>query len=389
MSRDPLTRRSFVRMAGIASVIGQSEWLRAAIGAAIPTISAPENQPKFAFVGAKGQSEGIHVYAIDGLNWSLLQIVRSEAPVSLALHPTGRTLFVLNEVNLYQGLPTGAIEAYGLDYKTGKLELLNRVGLSLSATMPRHLAVAPDGGSVVVAVHGGGAYNLLPILEDGQIGRMLGILKETGSGPVGEHQETAHPQSVVFDSTGRRIIAADLGSDRVSVISAEDGLEVQRRHAMPAGTGPSHLALHPAGHLLYVDHALDGSLSVFVYDAAAGMITERLSRTSGSRTSGTRTSGQFGSALALDAAADILYTAGRSEIGAWRFDAATGNLNKLHSIATGNNPVTEILTMVDRREILAITPRGILRMDVDLESGQLGSPSLVASVDGARCCAIA
>jgi 6-phosphogluconolactonase len=371
MKRDSLTRRSFVRMAGLASLVGQAAWLRTAAGSS--SQAAEAQRPKFVFVGAAGRVEGVHVYAITGEQWRLLQIVPSAAPVSLAAHPSGRIFYVLNEVSQFESLPRGSVEAYGLDQDTGQLDLLGRQGLSLSATMPRHMAIAPDGKSLVVAVHGGGAYNLLPVLEDGRVGRVRGILKETGSGPVAEHQETAHPQSIVFDSTGRRVIAADLGSDQVSVISIEDGLEVTARHAMPAGSGPRHLALHPNGDLLYVANALDGSLAGFEYDSVAGRITGRQ----------LQIKGRFGGALGLHPTGEFLFTTARGEITAWRIEA--GALEQLQSRKTGAEDMSGIIPLLDGREILILTGKGVERMKFDGVCGRLDQPEIMASVTGARC----
>jgi 6-phosphogluconolactonase len=373
MGRDSLTRRSFVRMAGLASLTGQAKWLHAA--ARPSQHDAVGERPKFAFVGVSGQAEGVHIYAIEGERWRLQQIVSSKAPVSLALHPSRRTLYVLNEISEFQGLPTGSVEAYELDDKTGQLTLLGRQGLSLSATMPRHMAVAPDAKTLAIAVHGGGAYNLLPILEDGHLGRVHGILKETGSGPVSAHQKTAHPQSIVFDPTGRRVIAADLGSDRISVISVQDDFEILTRHAMPAGSGPRHLALHPNGDLLYVANALDGSLAAFAYNSVTGKITENRPRMQE----------QFCQALCMYSTGDLLLTAARNEITAWRIEAKTGALEQLHSLETGSDEIREIIPYPEGQAIVALTNKSILEMKFDGVGGRIDQPALAASVSGARC----
>jgi 6-phosphogluconolactonase len=357
-------------MAGVASLAGQTQWLRAGL--------LPAKEPKFAYVGTAGNADSVHVFEIAGERWRSQQVVPSRAPVSLALHPSGRTLFVLNEINEYQGLPSGSVEAYRVDDVTGQLELLGRQGLSLSATMPRQLAVAPDGKSLVVAVHGGGAYNLLPILTDRRLGRVGGILKETGSGPVRTHQDTAHPQSIVFDTTGKRVITADLGNDKVGIISVVDALEARARHAMPAGSGPRHLALHPNGHLLYVGHALDGSFSVFGYDAAAGKITEQRHQIRG----------ESGTALVLHPTGDFLFTAGRDAIDIWQVDAKDGALTHLQSRVMERDTICGITPMPNGQEILALSDNGVLCMKFDELSGHLGGPALIASIKGARCVAL-
>jgi 6-phosphogluconolactonase len=367
-----LSRRGFVRLAGMTALAGRAGW---------PAMANPFGQvrrKRFAFVGAMGEAQGIYVYATDGERWGLRQVIASEAPVSLALHPSGKTLYVLNEVSEYLGLPRGSIEAYSVDKKTGLLKLQGRQALSLSATAPRHIAVAPDGRRLVVAVHGGGAYNLLAIHADGSLGRVCGIVKETGCGPVAEHQEVAHPQATVFDTTGRRVIAADLGSDRLSVLSLSDEnaeLAVLARHSMPAASGPRHLALHPAGDLLYVANALDGSISGFRYDAKTGRVVERV----------TSVRGSFGDALAMRHSGDSLYAAGNGEVTVWRIDAATGTLERIQARSLEiDAEVRKMCAFPDGHELVALTDRGVLRMDINTYTGMLNRPVLVASIPHAR-----
>ena len=373
MSRG-LSRRGFVRAAGITALTARAGLLQAKLHQGVESSVRPN---RFAFVGVMGATPGVHVYAIDGETWRLRQIASSEAPISLALHPSSQSLYVLNEVSSYRGLPCGSIEAYSVNSGTGQLNLLGQEGLSLSATMPRHLAVAPDGETVVVAVHGGGAYNRLPILAGGCLGRVDGIVKETGCGPVAEYQKTAHPQTVLFDTSGKRLIAADLGCDQVSVLSTEDGLEVFARHDMPAGSGPQHLALHPAGHLLYVAHALDGSLAGFAYDTDAGKLGDRL----------WQTRGEYGDALAIHPAGDFLYTAGGGMVTAWRIEPATGALREIHSRGISGD-IHGMTVPSDGRQLMTLTSQGVLKIEVDTDGGHLAEPMLVAPVSGVRCIAL-
>ena len=364
-----LSRRGFVRMMGLAPMAARATWLRAVL---------TPGRTRLAFVGAMGDSHGIHVFAIDGEQWKLQQVIASESPVSLALHPTGKSLYVLHEVSEHEGLPTGAVEAYGVEVGSGRLTSLGRRGLALSATMPRHLAVAPDGSRLAVAVHGGGAYNLLPIETDGRVGRVCGIVKETGCGPIMEHQETAHPQMVVFDPSGERVIGTDLGSDRLSVLALKDGLTLHGRHAMQAGSGPQCIALHPNGDLLYVGHALDGSIAGFRYDAVAGTITHRLPRIAGG----------YRNALAIHPTGDFLYASGDGEVTVWRIEAVTGALSKLQSRRVDADEVRAVAVLSDGSGVVVLTAEGVRRMHVDAASGRLSQAALVAGVPGARSIAI-
>lgn len=371
-----LNRREFVRMAGVAALLKQA--------ASLPTVAAQSTRilPGYAFVGVMGVVHGVHVYAIQNERWSLRQVVLSNAPVSMALHPSRKTLYVLNGVNEYQGLPRGSVQTFSVHPGSGHLTLQGRQPLSLSATMPRQLTVSPDGKWLAIAVHGGGAYNLLPIAADGQAGRPCGILKETGCGPVPNLQDRAYPTAVLFDKTGHRIITADLGSDRVCVLSTEDGLATIERHEMTAGAGPRHLALHPSGDILFVANALEGSLSSYSYNAARGRIGTRLAHLLGG----------FGDALAMHPNGEFLLAAGNGEITTWRIESSNGDLSRMHSrklADLGNSSeLSAIAITPDGSEVMALTNQVIFRIQVDQACGHLGQPLVAESVVNARSIAI-
>ncbi|WP_163505296.1 beta-propeller fold lactonase family protein, partial [Escherichia coli] len=70
-------------------------------------------------------------------------------------------LYAINELEVYEGRPSGSAESYAIDPRDGKLTLLNRQPLSLSGTNPAHVVVSPDGKHLCVSIYSGGAYNLL------------------------------------------------------------------------------------------------------------------------------------------------------------------------------------------------------------------------------------
>lgn len=197
--------------------------------------------------------------------------MESANPSFLAVHPSQRFLYAINEIDVYEGRATGTAEAYAIDPRDGRLTLLNRQPLSLSGTIPAHAAVSPDGHHLAVALYGGGAYNVLPIGADGRLGTVSGIFKDTGSGPDTERQEAPHAHMVLFDPTGQRVLGTDLGTDRINVFALENGqLAPRDRAQLKPGSGPRHLALHPSGKLLYVINELDGTVACHGYDPPRG-----------------------------------------------------------------------------------------------------------------------
>jgi 6-phosphogluconolactonase len=354
-------RRRFLQMAGSASLWGAAgSRLGWAASQGVPT-----RPPRFAYIGAEHE---IHVYSItaDG-RFIKQQTIASANPVAMAINHGN--LYVANGVSEYGSLPRGSVEAYAIDALTGQLELKNRAPLSLSGTLPRDLAVAADGRSVVVALHGGGAYNVLSVHEDGRLGRVSGILKETGSGPHAL-QAWAHPSAVIFDRVGR-VLAADQGSDRLSVLSLSRGeLTVAGRREVAAGSGPSSLVLDPRGTRLHVAHALNGSLSSFGYDRTAGRILDCR------QTVWVPVAGEM-AALAMHPSGETLYSSHGDGIQAWKI-VRNGSLESLPGV--DGVQANRLQVTADGKSLLALTGVAVLRMKIDAATRVLAAPVPVASL---------
>jgi 6-phosphogluconolactonase len=349
--RSRWSRREFVQVAGsslVAMSFGAPSLARA-------TRASGRGATRFAYVGFGGEGakdEGIAVFDVRGGRWRQTGVVASAAPSSLTLDATERFLYAVNEVDEYEGLPSGTVEAYAVDAADGSLKLVNRQKLSLSATAPRHVAISPDGRGLVVAVHGGGAYNVLPLGKDGSVGAVSGILKEVGSGPHDE-QRSAHPQMVVFDRAGR-VVTADLGSDRLSVLKLDTArLSVAGRYAAQAGDGPRQIAFHPDGRLLFVANELDASVACYGYDAEEGRIVGRLGQVATAR------DGNIGGVvMAVDPAGEFLYTAhrrGSDGVSMWRVARSTGGLQRFQVVDEGGPGLHEITMAADGKSLLGLS----------------------------------
>jgi 6-phosphogluconolactonase (cycloisomerase 2 family) len=380
-------RRDFLQVAGCSSL--------GVMSTRLPLLSAVGEEgngaatPRFAYVGyageggvlANGSAHRIGVFAIEGTRWRPIGAVPSDHPSFLTLHPSERFLYVINEVDRYENLPCGAVEAYAVDAKDGSLTLLNRQPLSLSATAPRHMAVSPDGRALVVAVHGGGAYNVLSINEDGSLGRVSGILKETGSGPDEEHQQAAHPQMVMFDRLGR-LLGADMGSDRLSVFTLEDGrLSVTARSDARAGSGPRHMELHPSGSVLFVANGLDASVSCYGYDEKNGRVLEQLEQVP---TVTNSSGGKRSVVMTMHPSGEFLYTAHRSGgdgITVWRSNI-TGALHVVQHEGDRLQSLHAITMAPDGSSLLALSRKSgsVVRWSIDRRSGRLAEPVQVAKI---------
>ena len=274
-----ISRRRFVvaGAAGLASL---------AVAGGLPLAVAGAGEARFAYVGTYTTNPpggggplpavGIAVFRVAADALTLVQAVPSANPSFLAVHPTQRFLYATNEIDDYGGQKTGSVEAYAIDQATGMLTLLNRQ--ATGGPIPAHLAVAPDGRTLVIANYVGGNFVALPLGADGALGPVTNAIQHTGSGPNTDRQEAPHPHCVAFDPAGRYIASADLGIDTIQVfrLDAAGRLVVVGEAKTAPGAGPRHLAFNPDGRFLYVVSELNATITVFPYAAATGTLGQAL-----------------------------------------------------------------------------------------------------------------
>ena len=358
------TRREFVR--GAAGLVAAPH---------LPAGLHPAQQ--FAYV-ACGREGSIHVFAVRGKTWTAIQRVTSRCPAFVLLSAAQRILYVANELDVHEGLPRGSVEAFSIDAGNGRLTLLGRRALSLSATRPRHMAISPDGRLLAVAAYGGGVYNLLPIQEDGALGQPHTIFKDAGCGAHPALQASAHPHTLVFDGAGRKLLASDFGRDRLSVFSIADSrLQRDMQRSTGDGSGPGACLLHPSAGVLYVWHGLKSVLAGYRYDGASvGEVKQQFSLP---------TVGE--GSLALHPSGRMLYTT-QAGLRAWRVDARSGRLALHQKISIDGRG--QIVAAGDGESVyvLSSTSGLIHKLTADSATGALHGKTTVAIVDQPRSMAL-
>ncbi|MFD3333689.1 lactonase family protein [Streptomyces sp. NPDC058700] len=138
---------------------------------------------------------------------------------------------------------------------------------------PTHLALAA--GHLLTANYTSGSVTVLPLAEDGTPRPAASVLRHDGSGPVAARQAGPHAHQVLPDPSGRWIVSVDLGTDSVRICALDPGTGTLTLHgetALRPGTGPRHLAFHPAGTHAYVLNELEPTLTVCRWDAVAGVL---------------------------------------------------------------------------------------------------------------------
>jgi 6-phosphogluconolactonase (cycloisomerase 2 family) len=324
--------------------------------------------------GGSNNPVGLSVFRFNPQNGALIPVqqVPSTNPSFVALDPSKRFLYVINEIGDYEGKKSGSIEAYSINPNSGALTFMNRQ--SLNSPGPAHLAVDPAGRYVVAAIYGGGEFVVLPIGADGRLGTATSVLKDVGTGPNKSRQDAPHPHSVVFDPNGRFIAAADLGTDKVQIFRLGNGvLERVSEASVAPGAGPRHLAFSRDGKVLYVIDEINATITVFAYDPATGKIGQTL------QTISTEPAGYSGphstAEIALHPSGKFLYGSNRGaqSIVGFRIDASTGKLSVIGYASQGVNYPRNFVIDPSGKWIYVANQQGdnIVQFEINPESGEL------------------
>jgi 6-phosphogluconolactonase len=194
----------------------------------------------------------------------------------VAIHPGGRFLYAVSEAR-ERGTPSGAVGAFSIDPRTGKLAHLNRQ--SSVGAGPCHLTVDRTGRFVLVANYGGGSVAVLPIDGEGRLGEATDFVQHQGGSVNPRRQSGPHAHSVTLDPANRYAFVADLGLDKVLIyrLDLERGKLTANEEPwvqVTAGAGPRHFAFHPKGRHAYLITELANTVIAFAYDGARGVLGE-------------------------------------------------------------------------------------------------------------------
>lgn len=232
------------------------------------------------FIGTYTQktSKGIYRCELDLATGKLSAPVLAAETVNpsfLALHPSGRFLYAVNEIGNFQGTKAGAVSAFALDPKTGELTFLNQQ--STRGGGPCHLVVDRAGKNVLAANYGGGSVCVLPIGADGKLGEASAFIQHEGTGGDPKRQQGPHGHSINVDANNRFAVAADLGLDKLLIYRFDPakGTLTPNDPAFTAtapAAGPRHFAFHPDGRHAYVINEMNSTVTALDYDPERGTL---------------------------------------------------------------------------------------------------------------------
>src|SRR6266576_1724123 len=242
----------------------------------------PQKGKYLLYVGTYTQygskSKGIYAFRYDAATQEVTSLglaAETTNPSWVALHPNGRFLYAVNEVQNYNGPNSGGVSAFAVDRATGKLTFLNEV--ASRGADPCYITVDQSGKYVLVANYTGGSIAAFPISADGKLGNAAAFVQHTGHGLNPKRQEAPHAHSIDLSPDERFAFVDDLGLDELLVYRFDKSKGSLKPNKPPfaqldAGAGPRHFALHPSGKFAYVVSEMASTVTAFSVDLKAGVL---------------------------------------------------------------------------------------------------------------------
>ncbi|MFF1377631.1 lactonase family protein [Streptomyces sp. NPDC058308] len=187
-------------------------------------------------------------------------------PSYLALHPSGRTLYAVNERE------KGGVTAVALSPSGGHEVLGTR---DTGGAGPCHLWVHPGGRWLLSANYASGSVAVHPVQASGALGERTDLV-EHSEPPPGPGQQGPHAHQISTAPDGRHVLAVDLGNDTVYTYRLDEKAGTLSRVShvtVRPGAGPRHLTFHPSGRFAYLANEVDNTVVVCAYDPATGRLT--------------------------------------------------------------------------------------------------------------------
>lgn len=213
----------------------------------------------------KGDSEGIYRARLELKTGAMPGgelVAATESPSWVKLSADGKFLYACNETK------TGEVSAFAVT----ATNLQHLITQPSGGGHPCHLAISPDGKTLVVANYRGGSVASYRIEADGVLSQQVSLSQHPRRGsPPQEKTPRAH--HVIFANA--RMYCCDLGLDEVFEYTVRDG-ELRRHtgdYKLAPGSGPRQLGVHPDGAHLYVLNQISSDITHFSPSGRQGSVT--------------------------------------------------------------------------------------------------------------------
>ncbi|MFH9068588.1 lactonase family protein [Streptomyces alboflavus] len=282
-------------------------------------------------------------------------------PSYLAAHPSGRTLYAVNERE------QGGVTAIALS-PDGDHRVLGTRGTGGAG--PCHLSVHPGGRWLLSANYTSGSVAVHPVEASGALGERTDLVTHS-TPPPGPGQQGPHAHQIVTAPDGRYVLAVDLGTDtvytyRLDTKAGKGKLSRVSYATVRPGAGPRHLAFHPSGRFAYVACELDNTVVVCGYDPETGRLSPGEPQSTGTRPGVTSYPAQ--PVVTADGSFAFLANRGDNSLTRYAVERAGARLRLLDTVPVGG----------DFPRHIALAPSGRLLFAANQRSGSVS----VFRVDG-------
>ncbi|MFG2092114.1 lactonase family protein [Streptomyces sp. NPDC048612] len=285
-------------------------------------------------------------------------------PSYLALAPSGRTLYAVNERE------EGGVTAMALRPDGRPAVLGTR---STGGAGPCHLSVHPGGRWLLSANYLSGSVAVHPVdPATGALGERTDLVTHTDP-PPGPGQDGPHAHQILTAPDGRHVLAVDLGNDTVYTyrLDTSAGRLTRLSHAaLRPGAGPRHLTFHPSGGFAYLANEVDNTVVVCRYDRRSGRLTPGAPQSTGT---GPGTS--FPAQILVTRGGRFAYLANRGHNSLTRYavEAGGARLRLLDTVPVGGDFPRQIAFSPDQRWLFAANQKSgsVTVFAVDARTGAL------------------
>ncbi len=307
----------------------------------------------YAYVGCrttkerKARGKGIRVYKVEGKRWELVQLLEGQVnPSYFCIDRQEKHLYGIHG-------DFSEVSAYEIR-EDGTLRHQNTV--KTHGTNPVHLSLDRSGRWLFVANLQTGGGSVIPVLEDGSLGRIKELEFISGNGGPGY---VSHPHQVNQDKTGNWLLVPSQGRlqgvGKITVFRIDSDQGTIRETSLVKGrTGaePRHCVFHPNNRFCYCVNEKDSTVTLYYFDQEKGSLEpEQIITSLPEDYAGD------GWASAIDIRPDgrTLYVSNRKHdsVTVYSLDQDNGKMTMIQNQKTGGEQPRFITVTPDGRELLA------------------------------------
>ena len=175
----------------------------------------------------------------------------------------GKRVFSLEEES---GVPGGQVLSFARNPEDNSLTLIDQK--ESGGDHPCHISISPNEDFVILGNYTGGSLSVFRVSPDGKLEHAQTI-KHTGKSVNRDRQEGPHVHSTTFDPEGKRVLVADLGTDKIYVYDFDatqtEPLKLSGEFPVTPGDGPRHLTFSADGSEVLVVQEMAAAMDVFSY----------------------------------------------------------------------------------------------------------------------------